>query len=72
VKKPADLHVPWAYAVVEDPERPGRFFSVELRNVMFESIRHLENDARSEYLGNAAARVTNAVHLRGAKRQWNT
>jgi hypothetical protein len=67
-----DLRVPWAYALVEDPERPGKFFSVELRNVVYESIAHIEPSARSESLGSADERLTTAVHLRGRRRGWNT
>lgn len=67
-----DLVVAWAYALVEDPQRPGKFFSVELRNVVYESIRHVEPSARSESLGSADERLATAVHLRGRRRGWNT
>ena len=67
-----DLVVPWAYALVEDPERPGKFFSVELRNVVYESLRHVEPSGRSESLGAADERLTTAVHLKGRRRGWNT
>jgi hypothetical protein len=64
--------VKWAYALVEDPARPGKFFSVEVHNVLYESIRHIEPSQRSESLGSAAERLSTAMHLRGVKRKWNT
>ena len=70
--KPAELQIKWAYALVEDPARPGRFFSLELNNVVCESMRHLEGSARPEYLGTAASRLSNAIFDRGAKRKWST
>lgn len=71
MEKRADLTVAWAYALVPDPERHGKFFSVELKDVAYDSLKHLEPSARSESLGSAAERVTTAVHLRGVRRKWN-
>jgi hypothetical protein len=64
--------VKWAYALVEDPARPGKYFSVELRNVAFDYLKHIEPSARSESLGSASERLVTSIQLRGRRRAWNT
>ena len=62
----------FAYALVEDPKRPGKFFSVELEYPKaYTRLNHIEPSGRSESLGAASERISTEMHLRGRRRAWN-
>lgn len=38
-----------AYALIEDPERPGMYFAVRLKGVVAAELEHIEFSQRSSY-----------------------
>lgn len=49
--------IPHAYALIEDPDRPGMYFAVHLKKVYAEEVEHLEVSKRSSYREFGIARI---------------
>ena len=60
-----------AYAIIPDPERPGKYFSAHLTGVSYKGLKHLEPSERSESIGTATERLNTAVSIRSRTHKWN-
>ena len=70
VRSGAPTEARHAYALVEDPLRPGRYFSVHLTGVIADSAEIIEPSACSEYALNGVNRIINEIHRRTRKQLW--
>ncbi len=64
--------VPHAYALIQDPARPGRFFAVHLADVLASGIELLEPSARSEPATYGLVRIARAQDRRHKEKRWVT
>ena len=55
---------PVAYAMLPNKEGYGRFHAVELHNVTYEKVRHLEPNEAPERAGMALGRIVEALNVR--------
>ncbi len=62
--------VPHAYALIQDPERPGRFFAVHLTDIVARGIEFLEPSARSEPATYGIVRMDRAASKRHKEKAW--
>lgn len=62
--------VPHAYALIQDPARPGRWYAVHLVNVSAQGIEHLEPSARSEMAPHGMIRIGKAMERRHVEKKW--
>lgn len=66
----ANKPVPHAYALMQDPHRPGKYFAVHLSNVIAEDIEYLEASARAENVAYGLRRLSAAMEERHRRRAW--
>ncbi len=62
--------VPHAYALIQDPEKPGKFFAVHLTDVLASGIAFLEPSARSEPATYGLVRIARAQDRRHKEKRW--
>lgn len=62
--------VPHAYALIEEPGRPGRFYAVHLTDVLAKGIEFLEPSERSEPATYGLVRLTRAQDRRHKEKKW--
>lgn len=62
--------IPHAYALVQDPARPGRFFAVHLTDVVAKGIEFLEPSARSEPATYGLGRMRGDMEDRHRRKTW--
>lgn len=62
--------VPHAYALIQDPERPGRFYAVHLTDVLAGGLEILEPSARSEPATYGLVRIERAQDRRHKEKRW--
>ncbi len=64
--------IPHAYALLQDPARPGRFFAVHLTDLIAKGIEFLEPSARSEPATYGLGRMRAAMEDRHRRKTWVT
>lgn len=64
--------IPHAYALIADPNRPGRFFAVHLTDVIAQGLDILEPSGRSEPATYGLQRIDRAADRRHKEKRWAT
>jgi hypothetical protein len=59
-----------AYALVPDPDRPGRYFALCLHDVVAGSYDHLESSGRSDMIPRGMMRINGAMGARHRARTF--
>lgn len=62
--------IPHAYALVQDPKRPGRWFAVHLTDVVAGGCEILEPSDRNEPATYGLERIKLAMHRRHKEKKW--
>lgn len=62
--------IPHAYALIEQPGRPGRFYAVHLTDVLAKGIDFLEPSQRSEPATYGLVRIARAQDRRHKEKRW--
>lgn len=59
-----------AYALIPDPDKPGRFFALHLTDVIAGGVEHLEPSSRSTIAAYGLQRIERAMEARHRRRAW--
>lgn len=62
--------IPHAYALVQDPARPGKFFAVHLTDVIAKGVEILEHSDRSEPATYGLVKLAQAQERRHREKRW--